>query len=159
MRIVNDEYFAELYCKFREMELNDIMKWKSIEIQLAEIRSIQHKSHLMNKSCNAKEDDKPLAGKCHPKCNENSVLANRVIHTSAEEFEKWANNTTTGDSILNNIQESRLSKKYNVKIRDFPGADINCMHKKLNSLLIKDPTNIILHISTHDHHTSPRILY
>ena len=29
----------------------------------------------------------------------------------------------TGGSTLNNIQESRLSKKYNVKIRAFPEAD------------------------------------
>ena len=48
-----------------------MIKRKSIEIQLAEIRFKHHKSYLMNKSCNVKEDDKPLTAKCHPKCNEN----------------------------------------------------------------------------------------
>ena len=132
----DDEYFAELYCKFGERELKDMIKRKSIEIQLAESWCQPHKSYLMNKSCNVKEDDKPsLTARCHPKCNENSVPANRVIHTSAEEFEKWQKNTTliTGDSILNNIQESRISKKYNVKLRAFPGADINWTYEKPNS--------------------------
>ena len=36
------------------------------------------------------------------------------------------------------------------KIRAFPRADINCLYEKLNSLLIKEPTNIILYIGTND---------
>ena len=33
----------------------------------------------------------------------------------------------TGDSILNNLQENRLNRNFNVKVRCFPGADMDDM--------------------------------
>ena len=43
---------------------------------------------------------------------------------------KWPKNAIliAGDSILNNIQENRLNKKFNVKVRPFPGACISDMY-------------------------------
>ena len=56
----------------------------------------------------------------------------------------------TGDSILNNIQESLLRKKFNVKVRAFPGADVRDMYDYLAPLLRKEPKYIILHIGSND---------
>ena len=55
-----------------------------------------------------------------------------------------------GGSMLNNIQESRLSKKHNVKVHAFPGADINRMYPEIHSSLIMEAKNVILHIGTND---------
>ena len=65
---------------------------------------------------------------------------------------KWPSNTIllTGDSILNNIEESKLSKKFNVKVRSFHGTDICDMYDYIAPLLRKDPAYIILHIGLND---------
>ena len=68
------------------------------------------------------------------------------------EKKKWPSNTilVTGDSILNNIEENRLSKKFNVKVRSFPGADICYMYDYITPHLRKEPAYIILHIGLND---------
>ena len=63
----------------------------------------------------------------------------------------WPNGTTliTGSSILLGVEESRL-KKYNVKIRPFPGATVDDMFDYLIPLLKKEPSYIILQIGSND---------
>ena len=65
---------------------------------------------------------------------------------------KWPRGTTliTGDSILNNIQEDRISKNRRVKVRAFPGATIEDMYDYLTPLLKKEPSNIILHVGSNN---------
>ena len=65
---------------------------------------------------------------------------------------KWLENTVliTGDSILNNLQENRLNRNFNVKVRCFPGADIDDMFDVITPLLKKASRYIILHIGTND---------
>ena len=46
--------------------------------------------------------------------------------------------------------EKRLSKKYTVKVRPFPGASANNMHHYLRPLLQKCPDTIILHVDTNN---------
>ena len=74
-----------------------------------------------------------------------------------EEYEsitdkRWPPNTTliTGDSILNNLEERRMNKQYPVKIRQFPGPDIQDMFHYISPLLQRMPQYIILHIGCND---------
>ena len=48
--------------------------------------------------------------------------------------------------MISGINEKRLSKKYPVKVRPFPGASADDMHHYLRHLLQKWPDTIILHV-------------
>ena len=54
------------------------------------------------------------------------------------------------DSIMSNIDEKRLSKSVNVKVRAFAGSTINDMYSYLEPLLRKEPSHILLHVGTND---------
>ena len=73
-----------------------------------------------------------------------------ITPTSKLQIHKWSRNTTliTGDSIMSGIDVKRLSKKYPLKFRPFPGASANDMHHYLRLLLQKCPDIIILHVGT-----------
>ena len=79
---------------------------------------------------------------------------NGVIHNNKTYREKhmWPENTVlvTGDSMLNGLTESRLNKKFKVKMRAFPGANVEDMYDYISPLLRKNPTYIILHIGSND---------
>ena len=64
----------------------------------------------------------------------------------------WPNGTIliAGDSMFNNIDETRLSKIKNIKVNSFGGAKINNMYGHLVPLLRKKPSDLILHIGTND---------
>ena len=63
----------------------------------------------------------------------------------------WPNGTTlvVGDSILQGIKENKL-KKYNIKVRCFPGCQIDDLYDYVRPLLKKNPTNLIIHCGTND---------
>lgn len=63
----------------------------------------------------------------------------------------WPKNTTLviGDSILQGLNENRL-KRYNVKIRSFPGSTIDDLYDYIKPLLKKNPTNVVIHCGTND---------
>ena len=65
----------------------------------------------------------------------------------------WPENTCliVGDSILNNLKESKLTEKNRVvKVRAFPGSNIQDMFSYIVPLLRKRPSYLILHIGTND---------
>ena len=65
----------------------------------------------------------------------------------------WPVNTilTAGDSMINGIDEKRLSKKNsNVKVRYFNGALVEDMFYNLVPLLRKKPCALILHVGTNN---------
>ena len=92
---------------------------------------------------------------CHDKekvkqnldCGETGFDTNRVKNN----VHLWQNGTIliTGSSILLGVKESRL-KKYNAKIRPFPGATVDDMFDYLVPLLKKEPTYIVLQIGSND---------
>ena len=75
----------------------------------------------------------------------------------------WKPNTVLiiGDSLLNGIQEKKMSKDGTIKVRAFPGAVINDMYKFIQPHMERKPSKIILHIGTNDAvgKTSDEILY
>ena len=98
------------------------------------------------------EDDHKIVEK--GLCTSSNYIPSKCIYLKERDNEKkkWPSNTilVTGDSILNNIEENRLSKKFNVKVRSFPGADICDMYDYITPLLRKEPAYIILHIGSND---------
>ena len=55
-----------------------------------------------------------------------------------------------GDSMLSNIDETKLSHRYHTKVRAFRGSSIEDLHDYLKPLLKKQPEKIILLIGTND---------
>ena len=53
-----------------------------------------------------------------------------------------------GDSMLEGLDERR--NKNNVKVRCFPGAQIDDMYSYCKPIIIKQPSYIILHVGTND---------
>ena len=117
---------------FRTTTLND---------QLTKIRHDQHDKFLNYKK-NQKEPNEP----------EEDILINENLEQSINKKKQYPPNTilVTGDSLLNNIEERRLSKKFNVKVRAFPGADVRDMYDFLEPLIKKRPKYVILHIGSND---------
>ena len=71
---------------------------------------------------------------------------------SITEKKRWPPNMIliTADSILNNLEERRTNKKYTVKIRPFPGANIQDMFHFISPLIQRMSQYIILHIGCND---------
>ena len=65
---------------------------------------------------------------------------------------KWPKNTLliASDSILNQMDEKRLSGTMNVKVRAFGGSSIEDMHSYITPLLRKEPDYILLHVGGND---------
>ena len=55
-----------------------------------------------------------------------------------------------GDSMLEGIDERKMSSKRLIKVRKFPGATIDDMRHYLIPILEKKPDHIILHVGTND---------
>ena len=56
----------------------------------------------------------------------------------------------TGDTMLGHIDETRMSRKFKVKVRPFPGAKTEDMFHYLVLLLEKIPDYVILHVGTNN---------
>ena len=54
------------------------------------------------------------------------------------------------DSMFNNIDETRLSKNKNIKVKSFVRAKVKDMYSYLTPLLRKKPSVLILHVGTND---------
>ena len=138
---------------------------ESIDDQLQRYKIDNHNKFLYKKSC-ITNDDKVINENVNVNfkddvSNYTAVTKGGNMRTPFQEEIKmkhaWPNGTTviTGDSILNNLEEYRLNKRFNVKVRPFPGADVDDM-----PLLQERPDNIILHIGINDtpNKTSTEIL-
>ena len=83
-------------------------------------------------------------------------------NSQSNENGKWRKNTVliVGDSMLSNINERTLSRKYTIKVRSFPGATVSDMFDYLKPLLKKEPEKILLLIGANDveHKTAALIL-
>ena len=64
----------------------------------------------------------------------------------------WPKNTVliTGSSMIQGVDENRMSKKLTVKVRPNRGATTRDMYDHLNALLRKKPTYLILHVGSND---------
>ena len=91
---------------------------------------------------------------------ESAVNGNRIDLNNSTDYNtikslnhEWPKNTCliVGDSILNNIDETRLTNRnVVVKVRAFPGSSIEDMYSYIKPLLRKKPSHLILHIGTNN---------
>ena len=51
---------------------------------------------------------------------------------------------------MSNLDEKKLSRHMNVKVRSFPGSSITDMYSYLRPLLIKEPKYLLLHVSANN---------
>ena len=93
-----------------------------------------------------------------------SPVIKNVINTDGDiinDTHYWPPHTIllASDSMFQNIDERRLSKKKNftVKVRSFRGSTVNDMYFYLAPLLRKQPEYVILAVSTNDCTNSPSV--
>ena len=78
---------------------------------------------------------------------------NKSISTEQNQVpHKWPSNTLliAADSIMSNLDEKKLSRHMNVKVRSIAGSSIADMYSYLQPLLIKESKYVLLHVSAND---------
>ena len=140
----DDDFFREIY---KEYELD---KKQKLDEQIKEIRQQKHNLFEALNDENQNGDD--------TENNNNTPKFATNYHYNERENsnpdEIWPPNTILilGDSMINQMDQVRLSSstKKSVVIRSFGGAGVNEMYPKLENLLKKKPSTIILHVGTND---------
>ena len=99
--------------------------------------------------CNKNKDDTVIHGNVNNKEKNESINNN---DTDGVKTKTWPKGTclVAEDSMLGHIDETRMSRKFKVKVRPFPGAKIEEMFHYLVPLLEKMPDYVILHVGTND---------
>ena len=75
-----------------------------------------------------------------------------INDTGRVKTKAWPKGTclVTGDSMLEHIDETRMFRKFKVKVQPFPGAKTDNMFQYLLPLLEKMPDYVIRHVGTND---------
>ena len=55
-----------------------------------------------------------------------------------------------GDSMLNGIEESKLSKTRHIRVQPIPGGKIDDIKENLNDLLHEELQKVIIHVGTNN---------
>ena len=119
-----------------------------------EIRKSRHQEYMSSSNmvitdCNKNKDDTVIHGNVNNKEKNESINNN---DTDGVKTKTWPKGTclVTGDSVLGHIDGTRMSRKFKVKVRPFPGAKTEEMFHCLVPLLEKMPDYVILHVGTND---------
>lgn len=140
----------------------------SYEDQLKTYREMNHTLYMNIKDCT--KDNEGMSNSFTNVIGNNFIdrgIGNYIkqIDTAQEEFDnkrslssgkrnvkKWPKRTVliASDSTFNQLDEKKLSKHNNVKVRSFSGATVEDMHYYLYPLLAKEPDHILLHIGTNN---------
>ena len=109
-----------------------------IETQIKEFRKDKHMKYLKERELNFNT-------------SKNKEQEKEKSESSTNQVHRWPPGTTliAGDSIVSGLMEKKMGKN-NVKVRSFPGACMRDMYYYLEPLLMKCPTNVILHACTND---------
>ena len=119
-----------------------------------EIRKSHHQEYMLSSNmvitdCNKNKDDTVIHGNVNDKEKNESIDNN---DTDGVKTKTWTKGTclVTGDSMFGHIDETRMSRKFKVKVRPFSGAKTEDMFHYLVPLLEKMPDYVILHVGTND---------
>ena len=131
-----------------------------IEKQLSLVREKCH-SKSINSQMNDSSENSPEDLQ-NPKVSEFSPLL--MTPEFSSQSKTWPEKTVlfVGDSMLAGVDEKRLSRKFNIKVRSHPGSTIDDMFDHLKPYLRKKPQNIVLHVSTNDasnHHVTSEDIF
>ena len=141
----------------------------SYEDQLNTYRSINHTLFMNIKDCTKHNESisNSFSSVIGNNCKINRGIGNvlKPFNTNHEEFhhekstgkvnvnvKKWPKRTIliASDSTFNQLDEKKLSKHNNIKVRAFSGATVEDMHYYLHPLLAKEPDFILLHVGTNN---------
>ena len=73
-----------------------------------------------------------------------------IKNSNNEEKQQKKKIVVTGDSMLNDMNEKRLSKSHNVKVVNYPGATSEEILDKIDDLLKVKPGCLLVHVGTND---------
>ena len=94
------------------------------------------------------ESDKKGSEPVH---KQQSTKAEEHMKTKPEKPKKSVKQVmVVGDSIIKNLKGWMMSRKHDVKIHSFSGADTNEMEYFLKPLLERGPSHVVLHVGTND---------
>ena len=139
---------------------NDNQKWKDVfkEKDSSEQLQLSKKQKLNNQLINAEKKSLIiLLSVILPRPSQHMKILVKSTKKFEGNKEKDNNDTITwkhgaclvgGDSVLGHIDETRMSRKFNVKVTPCPGAKISVMYHNLIPVLNKKPDCIILHVGT-----------
>ena len=148
----DDDLFRETYNEYEHR------KKQNLDEQLREIR--QQKHNQFEALNDEKQDGDDTENNNNPKFATNYHYNERE---NSNPDEIWPPNTILilGDSMINQMDQVRLcnSTKKSVVVRSFGGAGVSEMYPKLEKLLKKKPSTIILHVGTNDSTTkTPEVI-
>ena len=108
-----------------------------------------NKVGAVHKSSPAPAPSPPPADDNNNNCNNRHIRSEKPQPVGPE---YWKKNTVliVGDSMLKNINEWTLSRRYTTKVRCFRGLTVDDLHDYIKPLLRKRPDKMILVIGTND---------
>ena len=127
---------------------------RNIDDQLKTIREEKHKEYLHNADCKSPLLENNKNNKNQKQCDnlqDRNVDKKQPKETNNNSL--WPSGTCVivGDSMVNGIDEKRLSKKHgNVKVFHFSGARIEEINQYIAPIIKKQPDYLILHARTND---------
>ena len=97
-----------------------------------------------------KSQDKKICSCSHNNNHKTKSNKDKDNDTQLEKEDSSNKVVIIGDSILNNINNRKLSKTKKVDVLNFPGATSTDILTKIDDVLEKKPESIIIHVSTND---------
>ena len=102
---------------------------RSLQDQLEEVKKKKKEEFYASKKSNSKDN--------HTSSSQDLYPSNTIV--------------IAGDSIINGVFEDRLRRRNHVvKVRNFPGANVEDMRYNLIPLIRKKPSHLIIHAGTND---------
>ena len=125
---------------------------KKINDQLIESRKSRHQEYISSNYINNDDINKDTQIDNYDidkKSNSHDVVDSTAPKTKTKAYPRGTCLVTRG-SMLSYIDETRISRKFNVRVRSFPGTKTDNMFYYLVPLLEGGPDHVILHVGTGD---------
>ena len=129
----------------------------NLENQLADIRKRKHQAFINRNAINANDSF------INQKVRDNISVIPESIETTNHKNKNDSNNANTkykkikkktvlvvGDSMVNGIEESKLSKTRHIRVQPIPGGKIEVIQQNLKDLLHEDLETVIIHAGTNN---------
>ena len=128
----------------------------NLENQLADIRKGKHQDFISRNAINANDSF------INQKVRDNISVIPESTETRNHKNKNDSKNTNTkykkikktvlvvGDSMLNGIEESKLSNTHHIRIQPIPGGKIEDIQQNLKDLLHEDLETVIIHAGTNN---------
>ena len=127
---------------------------RNIDDHLKTIRKEKHKGYLHHAGCKSPLLENNRNNENQKQCdNLQDINVDKKQPNETKNNSLWpsGNCVIVGDSIVNGIDEKRLSKKHgNVKVFHFSGARIDDINQYIIPIIKKQPDYLILYVGTND---------